>query len=447
MIHSLYDVFTPTRPARLTFVERQAINDKLVAALRTPGKQIVVYGHSGSGKTTLLTNKLHQLYEEHITSRCVADTTLDVLVLDAFDQLGSFYEVESRKEKGGTVSAQLAAEYAGIKSAISTARKESTTETSRRILPPQLTPQRLGEFLGASRKCWVLEDFHKVVDEDKARLAQVMKVFMDLADSHPMLKVVAIGAVDTARQVVEADAEMKNRLAEIHVPLMSADELSELIAKGKECLNFELPKSVEDEIVRYSNGLASVCHQICLNICDAAGITRTSADSVAVTDENLDLALKRYIEDASDTLKSAFDKALKRVRSRRYDNCRLIVRALAGLHQDGATHAEVLAEVRKTTPEYPSGNLTTYLRELQGEERGAVLRYDAASGRFSFSDPVYRAFADSLLGERRRELSVSMNSVDVWSFYSNLRDAFDHFPRFTFDLPIPEDEASSESDG
>ena len=79
--HDVYKVFTPTTPARLTFVEREKVNSKLVNALRTPGKQVVVYGHSGSGKTTLLVNKLHQLYENHLTSRCMKSVTFDMLVL------------------------------------------------------------------------------------------------------------------------------------------------------------------------------------------------------------------------------------------------------------------------------------------------------------------------------------------------------------------------------
>ena len=68
----VYDVFTPTRPARLTFIERSNINERLVDALRTPGKQLVVFGHSGSGKTTLLVNKLHQVYDDHVTTRCMS---------------------------------------------------------------------------------------------------------------------------------------------------------------------------------------------------------------------------------------------------------------------------------------------------------------------------------------------------------------------------------------
>ena len=80
--YKVTDVFTPTKPARYTFVERLPVNDKLVAALRTPGKQIVVYGYTGSGKTTLLENKLHQLYESHITSRCITGLKFEQLVLN-----------------------------------------------------------------------------------------------------------------------------------------------------------------------------------------------------------------------------------------------------------------------------------------------------------------------------------------------------------------------------
>src|SRR5262249_766220 len=101
------NVFTPTTPARLAFVERSAINENLVDALRTPGKQLVVYGHTGSGKTTLLVNKLQQLYEAHVTSRCVRGLTFEALVLDAFDQLNSFYEEGSSTTNRNESSSSL----------------------------------------------------------------------------------------------------------------------------------------------------------------------------------------------------------------------------------------------------------------------------------------------------------------------------------------------------
>lgn len=52
MKDNLSEIFTPTRPANLTYVERDKESEQLIRALKTPGKQIIVYGNSGSGKTT-----------------------------------------------------------------------------------------------------------------------------------------------------------------------------------------------------------------------------------------------------------------------------------------------------------------------------------------------------------------------------------------------------------
>lgn len=152
-------VFTPNAPARLTFVERHAINNQLVDSLRTPGKQIIVYGPSGSGKTTLLFNKLLQVYPAHITSACTAGSTFENLLLHAFDKLDLYFTSGISSKRGGTLSASIGADYASIKSSIQVSRSHETSVAISRMLPPQLTPQRLADFCGAAQCCWVLEDF------------------------------------------------------------------------------------------------------------------------------------------------------------------------------------------------------------------------------------------------------------------------------------------------
>ncbi|HKB66124.1 MAG TPA: hypothetical protein VKC61_09740 [Pyrinomonadaceae bacterium] len=383
------DVFTPTRPARSTFVERESINEQLVAAIRTPGKQIVVYGYTGSGKTTLLENKLYQLYETHLTSRCVTGLTLEQLVLDAFDQLGGFYGVETTQTKRRSRATALKTEYLGIK-----AQVETELQTKRQlILPPQLTPQTLGRFLGEAKCCWVLEDFHKMLPAEKAKLAQVMKVFMDMSDHYRELKIIAIGAVDTAREVVEYDAEMRNRVSEIHVPLMRDEEILQIPKIGQELLNFNMSGNLEADLAKSSNGLASVCHQLCLNMCFAADIDETLDTPISLGRQTFMKAVEQYLAEASDTLKSAFDRAFKNDRKLKYDDSKLIVEALLQVDQDGANKTIVLQKIRDVQPEYPTQRLTISLQQLQKEERGMLLRHDSSSGRYSFKDPFYRAFA------------------------------------------------------
>lgn len=77
--------------------------------------------------------------------------------------------------------------------------------------------------------CWVIEDFHKVEESEKMKLSQAMKIFMDCGTDYPELKIIALGAAQTARQVVEYDDEMRNRISEIEVLLMEDDEIHQII--------------------------------------------------------------------------------------------------------------------------------------------------------------------------------------------------------------------------
>lgn len=415
-IHDLHDVFTPTKPALLTFVERIGINNKLVRALRTPGKQIVVYGHSGSGKTTLLINKLYQTYENHITTRCLSSTTFDQMILDAFDQLNPYYDAEILSKKKLQVDAGLQAEYLGIKFKLGTSRSEEREQKTVRMLPPQLTPQRLARFIGSTGCCWVVEDFHKVEKNHMKPLAETMKIFTDMSVDFRNLKLIALGAVATARDVIAYDSNMKGRVSEIHVPLMDDNEIRQIITLGEGLLNVSFPIRMKNDITKYSNGIASVCHQLALNTCDAHGLYETlpSLNPEKLTSNDFAEAIEDYVEDESDSLTEIFDKALKRKRKRKYDNCRLILRTLAMSNsKKGLTKGELIEIIRCEVPEYPAGNLTLYLEQLQDESRSTILRYDSVSGKYDYANPFHKVFAHFLLSpasKRSQQIDLSFTS-------------------------------------
>jgi hypothetical protein len=339
-------------------------------------------------------NKLEQLYEHHVTTRCMKGLTFEQLLLDAFDQLAPFYASERTTTRSRVASSEVGASYAAIKAKLSTTTTEEHGVTSVRMLPAQLTPQALGTFLGAQNACWILEDFHKIDAAEKVRLSQMMKVFMDLSDEYPTLKIVALGAVDTARQVVDYDPEMRNRVAEVHVALMTEKEIEAIIAKGEKALNVSFHPDVRRTITRHSNGLASVCHHLCLNMCDAAGVTDTvEGSAVDITREHCSSALKTYVEEASDSIKGAFDKALKKRRKTQYSNAELIIDALAAFSDMGAARMDLCRKIREREPKFPEANLKYMLPRLCTSEYGSVLRHDSDSGKYSFSDPIYRVFA------------------------------------------------------
>jgi hypothetical protein len=199
--------------------------------------------------------------------------------------------------------------------------------------------------------------------------------------------------VDTARQVVEYDPEMRNRVAEIEVPLMSSTELRGILAKGEELLNIQIYPYGKREITLLSNGLASVCHSLGLNACRAINLVETNEARVSIGPQALKHALRVYVEDSSDSLKGLFDKAFYRKKHGKFDNFRIVIEGLAKLPQEGGNHGEIYDCIVDKEPGYPKSNLKYCLKQLQEDERGELVRYDDNSGKYSFSSPFYRAFA------------------------------------------------------
>lgn len=168
-IYQANEVFTPSQPAKKAFIERESVREKLVRALMTPGKQIVVFGHSGVGKSSLLQNKLFQTYGHHITTRCMKGMSFDQVILDAFSQLDNFYisEKSTKNESGIRLSIEPPKLFSEIKSQIEINKKTEGQQKLVPILPPQLTPPNLGKMIGESKACWVIEDFHKIENSEK----------------------------------------------------------------------------------------------------------------------------------------------------------------------------------------------------------------------------------------------------------------------------------------
>lgn len=398
MIAITTDVFTPTRQAKLTFVERNAneLNNNLVDALRTPGTQVVIYGHSGTGKSTLLFNVVNRIYENTIITRCTSDMTYEQLILNAFDALNLYYTNTTTSKISKGITANLSADYQFLKGAITSQFSTEESATSLRILPPQLSAQRLAEFMGASNCCWVIEDFHKIKPAEKSRLSQQLKVFVDTSELYPDVKTVLIGAVNTAREVVEYDPEMNNRITELFVPLLDDSELHQILEKGEKLLNIKFTQKMKNEIVKFSSGLASITHQIALNICQAKRIDITQKIKVNLTENDLLIAIKKYINGSSDTLSKRYESAIRVHKVRKYDNGKIILEALSNLEFIEVQQNAILLEIRKKFPEYPQANLSNYLMQLQKPDKGEIIILNPNNGKYSFSDPLIRTYIKCL---------------------------------------------------
>lgn len=402
------EVFTPASPAIACYVPRdEKVNDKVVNALKTRGKQVVVYGHSGSGKTTLLLNKLNEVYEHHLTSRCMKGTTVDALLLDAFSQLDPFFETEVTTIRKVSADYALEASFQTIKASLRTSSGTDQSTKSLRLVPPQLTAHSLAKLLGIKRLCWVIEDFHKVDDVEKKKLSQVMKIFMDCGAEYPQLRIITLGAVQTARQVVEYDDEMRNRVSEIEIQLMEPGEILEIISTGERRLNIEFSEKIKKLIAKYSGGLPAVCHQLCLNACNASGLTKTSPSKVRITNEDIKKAVETYVEETSDSIRSRFEKALKPSRNSKHNIAKIVLQILSDFPDIGVSRFELLQKIKQDFPKYTDTSLKRALTALTLPPAGEVIRHSQNSGLYAFSDPLYHAYAMTIFHK------VDSSQIDI----------------------------------
>ena len=144
---TVYEVFTPSRPARVNFVPRARVNDDLVDAIRTPGTQIVIFGETGSGKSSLLLKKLDELYPDHLTTRCHGTMTFDAVLLDAFDQLDPFFNAGATTGHSSTVRAGLTADFFRVRASVDAAATESGSTSIARV-----SMQNLGRYKYEQRR-------------------------------------------------------------------------------------------------------------------------------------------------------------------------------------------------------------------------------------------------------------------------------------------------------
>ena len=246
--------------------------------------------------------------------------------------------------------------------------------------------------LAKREKTWVIEDFHKVDQATRNHLADVLKVFSDHAA--PKTAIVVLGATESASAVVEAPADVTRRVVRVHVPPLDDKQLGQILDEGGRLMRVDF-SPVRRTIIRNSAGVASVTHALALACLDELGIDTPPKDVVTIQPETLRAASRIYVRGLSHDMKERFEKAVFRSRTRKFDNCTIILKALAALPEHGGMHNEILTEIRKQYSDYPTGNLTYYSAKLTTEERGALVR-KTGDNRFRFDEPLQHTYAQLL---------------------------------------------------
>jgi hypothetical protein len=208
---------------------------------------------------------------------------------------------------------------------------------------------------------------------------------MDCSNDYSMVRIICVGAVESARELLQYDNELSNRMAELYVPPMSRDELLRIVHVGLGLMNVELEKKdIENKITTYSNSLASVCHQLCYNMCYESGLIHNPVFCRELKESNLSNAVKSYLGTVSDTFTRNLERACT------IPKCKSLLHEIIEREEEYFdpkidNNGKELSETRTMDRE-------KILNQLAGIEYGEIIRKNQDSKLYSFTNPFFMTF-------------------------------------------------------
>ncbi len=208
------DVYKDSGIPTYTFVEPNEYT-KIIVALRTKGKCLVVEGPSGIGKTTCIIKGL---------------------------------------------------EYLGIDNAsykILTPRKRNDKTSIDQILSDN-----------KDKGIIIIDDFHLLSKDVKIALSDLMKTIAD--EEREDLKLVLIGINRAGDSLIDLAPDLNNRITTVKFEINPDKKILELINKGEKELNINI--KYKENIVRKSNGSFHITQLLCKELCIIEGLIQTSIE-------------------------------------------------------------------------------------------------------------------------------------------------------------------------
>jgi len=285
----LSDAFDPGRPKKAlrSFAGRREVLQRLLAAVERDCAHVVIFGPRGSGKTSLanvLTESAGEAGLEVLRYACAPDAT--------------FQEI---------VRGLLRSRYAGP-----TARVRIGAGTAEGIEAPLpaggFGPADLPEIIERNkleRAILVLDEFDRV--ESKRLKKQLADAVKTLSQDSARVGFVIIGTARRTDDLIVMDPALGDRVVTVHLPLMTAAELDDLVLAGEAAAGVRFEAATRQMIVSVAKGLPYFAQLLCLH----AGRRALARGSALVEMTDLRDALVTAVRDFDPAATAAYEAATR----------------------------------------------------------------------------------------------------------------------------------------
>lgn len=374
-------VFSPAAPIdeRDLFAGRIIQLRRVIDVVNQRGQHALIFGERGVGKTSLanvISSFLASVPDMPIVAPHVnCDGTDDFSRL--WKKILSQIELSQQAKHIG---------FAGTNGL-------DTTSLADR-LPAKVTPEDVRKTLTAVSEQAILI---VIVDEfDRLQGASVQRLFADtvktLSDNSVRATLVLVGVADTVDELIKEHQSIERALVQIRMQRMSPEELREIITKGLAKLKMTIDEDAINHVSLISQGLPHYTHLLGLYA------SREAIDqaTTAITMAHVQAAIRKALEGAQQTTRSAYHKATT---SPRRDNLYadvLLACALAKTDDLGyfaaADVRTPLTKIKNKRFDIPS--FSRHLNDFSEEKRGPILKKFGSKHkyRFRFINPLMQPF-------------------------------------------------------
>ncbi|PZR28267.1 MAG: hypothetical protein DI535_07635 [Citrobacter freundii] len=284
-----------------TYIERLAVDETFTKGLQK-NKHIIVYGASKQGKTSL-TNK-HLTEEQYVKVNCSPTST----TLDIYSSIARQLDIEIVESHdisttiGGEVKIGLKAKIripffgGGDAETEASASTDKVNGRTYKVINYNLAlAQDLSELLKDTKftRRIILENFHYLNEEIQKQLAIDLRIFEDYN-----ILFIILGIWREKNRLAQFNGDLLDRVIEVPVEPWERDDLKKIVVEGFPLLNTTF-ENVVDYIIDSCFDSVGVFQEICKESCYAAGVQGTQEVQVEITQENVNVAIRKKLEDYS----------------------------------------------------------------------------------------------------------------------------------------------------
>ena len=276
----LEEVFGVSKEPVLSYVQRTAVDDNFIAALKAD-KQIVVYGASKQGKTALTRRYLP--YENNIVVQLTPKFEVEDVYRTVLRAAGVSLEETTVSGQTGELGATgkigfraLIPLLGGADTSAEVTGKQGTSETKTyREIPFNLSlAQDISNLLNevGNKRTIILENFHYLNDEKQKQLAFDLRTFQELG-----VRFVILGVWREKNRLSQFNGDLLDRVHEVPVEPWLSDDFEKVARKGEGELNIVISNDLLNSCKAASFSSIGVFQELLKQTCLAADVHETQA--------------------------------------------------------------------------------------------------------------------------------------------------------------------------